>query len=53
MPGCSFIGGDIDCTLTSIPEPVLKCLLLGVPMHPDETELLCVNFQNKGEPVHY
>lgn len=48
---CSFIGGDIDCTLTSIPEPVLECLLLGVPMHLDETELLCVNFHDNSEPA--
>jgi hypothetical protein len=37
---CCYIGGDICCSLTSMPSsPVLECLLLGVPMQPDETEL--------------
>ena len=44
---CSYIGGDICCNLTSIPAPVLECLLLGVPMQPEEAELLCARFQPK------
>ena len=47
---CSYISGDICCNLTSMSAPVLECLLLGVPMQPDEAELLCTNFQPKTVP---
>jgi hypothetical protein len=44
---CCYIGGDICCSLTSMPSSVLECLLLGVPMQPDETELPCVKLSAK------
>ena len=44
---CSYSGGEVCCTPTSMPPPVVECLLLGVPMHPEEAELLCANFEPK------
>ncbi|WP_246660898.1 MULTISPECIES: hypothetical protein [unclassified Tardiphaga] len=44
---CCYIGGDICCSLTNMPSSVLECLLLGVPMQPDETELPCVKLSAK------
>lgn len=44
---CCYIGGDICCSLTNMPSPVLECLPLDVPLPPDETELPCVKLSVK------
>lgn len=48
---CAYIGGDICCNLKGIRAPALECLLLGVPMPPEEAELLCVKFRPKFVPA--
>ena len=47
---CSHVGGDICCNVTSMPPPVLECLLLGMPMQPEEADLLCAHFEPKTVP---
>jgi DNA-binding MarR family transcriptional regulator len=47
---CSHIRGDIFRDPTSAPAPAPQCQLFGVPMQPEEAELLCANFEPKAIP---
>ncbi len=42
---CSYLGGEMRCNRTSVGSSALECLLLGVPIRPEDAGLLCVHFQ--------
>src|SRR5512141_1810162 len=44
---CRYLGEEIWCSLTDANPSARKCALLGVPIQPEETGLLCVHFQPK------
>jgi DNA-binding MarR family transcriptional regulator len=44
---CTYLSGETRCNLTSSSAP--KCLLLGVPIEPEDVDLLCVHFQPTSE----
>jgi DNA-binding MarR family transcriptional regulator len=45
---CAHLGGEIFGSLTSVSRSAPKCRLLGVPIQPEDTGLLCVHFQPTG-----
>jgi DNA-binding MarR family transcriptional regulator len=42
---CRYLGGEMCCNLTSASPSAAECLLLGVPIQPEDAGLLCVHFQ--------
>jgi len=42
---CTYLSGETRCNLTSASSSAPKCLLLGVPIEPEDVDLLCVHFQ--------
>ena len=42
---CAYLGEEACSSLTSATQASLECLLLGVPIEPEDTGLLCVHFQ--------
>jgi DNA-binding MarR family transcriptional regulator len=44
---CTYLSGETRCNLTSSSAP--ECLLLGVPIEPEDVDLLCVHFQPSSE----
>jgi DNA-binding MarR family transcriptional regulator len=42
---CVHLGGEICCNLPSASRSAPECLLLGVPIQPEDAGLLCVHFQ--------
>jgi DNA-binding MarR family transcriptional regulator len=46
---CAHLGGETSRSLTSAIRPALECLLLGVPIAPEDAGLLCVHFEPKRE----
>ena len=45
---CAYLGGEMCCSLTSANLTAPECLLLGVPIQPEDAGLLCVHFQPTG-----
>ena len=45
---CMYLKGE-TCNLTSASSSVLECLLLGVPIEPEDVDLLCVHFRPTSE----
>ncbi len=41
---CKYLGGEMCCNLTSASPSAPECLLLGVPIQPEDAGLLCVHF---------
>ena len=46
---CTYFGGEIWRNLTTASPSAPECALLGVPIQPEDTGLLCVHFQPKSE----
>jgi DNA-binding MarR family transcriptional regulator len=46
---CAHLGGAACGGLTSATRSSLECLLFGVPIEPEDADLLCVHFQPKRE----
>jgi DNA-binding MarR family transcriptional regulator len=46
---CAYLGGEMCCNLTSASPSPRECLLLGVPIQPEDAGLLCVHFQPTSE----
>jgi hypothetical protein len=46
---CTYLGGEMCCNLTSASSSSPECLLLGIPIQPEDAGLLCVHFQPKSE----
>ena len=46
---CAYLGGETSCNRTSANSPALECVLLGVPIEPEDACLLCVHFQPTSE----
>jgi len=46
---CTYLSGETRCDLTSASSSAPECLLLGVPIEPEDVDLLCVHFQPTGE----
>src|SRR5882672_5148393 len=46
---CTYLGGEMCCNLTSASPSAPECLLLGVPIQPEDAALLCVHFQPTSE----
>src|SRR5262249_10096713 len=46
---CTYLSGETRCNLTSASSSAPKCLLLGVPIEPEDVDLLCVHFQPTSE----
>jgi DNA-binding MarR family transcriptional regulator len=46
---CMHFGGEIWCDPTTASPSAPECALLGVPIEPQDTGLLCVHFQRKSE----
>jgi len=46
---CAYLGGEACSSLTSATQASLECLLLGVPIEPEDASLLCVHFQPERE----
>ena len=46
---CTYLSGETRCNLTSARTSAPKCLLLGVPIEPEDVDLLCVHFQPASE----
>jgi DNA-binding MarR family transcriptional regulator len=46
---CTYLGGETRCNLTSASSSAPECLLLGVPIEPEDVDLLCVHFQPASE----
>ena len=42
---CKYVGGEMRCNLTGATFSATECLLLGVPIQPEDAVLLCVHFQ--------
>ena len=45
---CMYLKGE-TCNLTSASSSALECLLLGVPIEPEDVDLLCVHFRPTSE----
>src|SRR6266568_1259479 len=39
---CAYLGGEMCCNLTGVSPSAPECLLLGVPIQPEDAGLLCV-----------
>ena len=46
---CTHFGGETRCNLTSASSSAPGCLLLGVPIEPEDVDLLCVHFRPTSE----
>jgi DNA-binding MarR family transcriptional regulator len=46
---CTYFGGEMRRNRTSANSSALECLLLGVPIQPEDAGLLCVHFQPTNE----
>ena len=46
---CTYLSGETRCNLTSASSSAPECLLLGVPIEPEDVDLLCVHFQPTSE----
>jgi DNA-binding MarR family transcriptional regulator len=46
---CTHFGRELRCNPQSAAAPGAECLLLGVPVQPEEVGLLCVHFQRMNE----
>jgi DNA-binding MarR family transcriptional regulator len=46
---CAYVGGEMCCNLTGVSSSAPECLLLGVPIQPEDAGLLCVHFQPTSE----
>jgi hypothetical protein len=46
---CTHFGREVRCNLPSTASSAAECLLLGVPIQPEEVGLLCVHFQPMNE----
>ena len=46
---CAYLGGEMCCNLTGVSPSAPECLLLGVPIQPEDAGLLCVHFQPMNE----
>ena len=46
---CTHFGREVRCNPPSTPSSAAECLLLGVPIQPEEVGLLCVHFQPTNE----
>ena len=46
---CTYLGKEILCGLTNLNPSARECVLLGVPIQPEDAGLLCVHFQPKSE----
>jgi hypothetical protein len=42
---CTHFGSEVRCNPPSAARSAAECLLLGVPIQPEEVGLLCVHFQ--------
>jgi len=42
---CAHLGGEACCNLTSAGPSAVECVLFGVPIQPEEVDLLCVHFR--------
>jgi len=47
--GCAHLSGETRCNVISASSSAPKCLLLGVPIEPEDLDLLCVHFQPMSE----
>jgi DNA-binding MarR family transcriptional regulator len=45
---CTYLNGE-TCNLTSASSSALECRLLGVPIEPEDVDLLCVHFRPTSE----
>jgi hypothetical protein len=46
---CTYLRGETRCNLTSASSSAPECLLLGVPIEPEDVDLLCVHFRPTSE----
>ena len=46
---CTYFGGEMCGNLPSTGPSAAECLLLGVPIQPEDVGLLCVHFQPMNE----
>jgi DNA-binding MarR family transcriptional regulator len=46
---CTYLSGETRCNLTSASSSTPECLLLGVPIEPEDVDLLCVHFRPTSE----
>jgi hypothetical protein len=46
---CMYLNGETRCNLTSASSSAPQCLLLGVPIEPEDVDLLCVHFRPTSE----
>src|SRR5262249_23806342 len=46
---CMYLSGETRCNLTSASSSAPECLLLGVPIEPEDVDLLCVHFRPTSE----
>ena len=46
---CTYLGGEMCCNLTSASSSSPECLLLGIPIQPEDAGLLCVHFEPKSD----
>ena len=46
---CTYLSGGTRCNLTSASSSAPECLLLGVPIEPEDVDLLCVHFRPTSE----
>src|SRR5262245_59425612 len=47
--GCTYLSGETRCNLTSASSSAPECLLLGVPIEPEDVDLLCVHYRPMSE----
>ena len=48
-PDCTHFGREVRCSPASAAPSAAECLLLGVPIQPEDVGLLCVHFQPMNE----
>jgi DNA-binding MarR family transcriptional regulator len=46
---CAYASGETCCSSPNVTLPALECLLLGTPIEPEDTGLLCIHFEPKSE----
>jgi DNA-binding MarR family transcriptional regulator len=42
---CAHLGGEVCCNLQSATPLAAECVLFGVPIQPEEVDLLCIHFR--------
>ena len=42
---CAHLGGEVCCNLQSATPSAVECVLFGVPIQPEEVDLLCIHFR--------